>query len=272
LRIGSPENPIGFKTGMADVTSGLRQVPDFGSLSSGTTWTLYNSILKGETYPQEVRTILAAVQAIDTGLAGSAWRESTIDFNEDIVYLNLVNNSVMSPEDVLNWELNHVDGLSGFELQISTDENFDPPLLEQWIPLIDTTANREVVMGIVLGDIDEFALVQQDIQHYWRIRPIYLDWWRTTVFSSNPGEFILVDPPEPPQALQINVIDGNVSLSWEAVQGNLVYYIVYSSTDEHAPFPSDWQVAGPPTVEISWLDPEPAGEKKFYRVKAVVVD
>jgi len=272
LQIGSPENPIGYMPGMADPVTGHRLIPARGSLSNFEEWTMAGSCITAQAYPQENRTIRAAVQAIDHNSAGSTWQESTFDFFASTVDLNLTNIGVMGSEDVLNWELQLLEELVGFELQIDTDTGFDPPLLEQWIPLTDPPAQRDIVMGVVLGSLDDFVLIQQDIMHYWRIRPIYQDWWRTTVFSVTPGEFMLVEPPSPPQQLQITVDSGIVTLTWEAVPGDLVYYVIYSSTDAHAPFPAGWEVESPPTYETAWLDPEPAGENRFYRVKAVRVE
>jgi len=223
-------------------------------------------------YPQEKRIFVTALQAIDAAWAGGAWQEATLDLNPEMEYLSLFNNMVMSPQDILNWDLRQIDVLTGYELQIDTEPGFETPLLEQWIPFADPEVVRENVFGVHLSDLDSLHLVQEDIQHYWRIRPVYTDPLRMTVFSETPGEFILVEPPDPPQSFTITIVEGRASLTWDPVPGSFVYYIVYSSPTALAPFPEEWQVEGAPTVENAWMDPELAIGQKFYRVKAVVME
>ncbi len=67
------------------------------------------------------------------------------------------------------------------------------------------------------------------------------------------------------------MVDDEVSLSWQAVPGDFVYYIVYSGPDGLAPFPNGWQAESPPTIKTTRTDPEPAAGRVFCRVTAVVV-
>ena len=67
-------------------------------------------------------------------------------------------------------------------------------------------------------------------------------------------------------------MEDHASLSWQAVPGELVYYLVYCSDDARAPWPAGWQLAGSPTIESAWLDPQAAEGRRFYRVKAVVLE
>jgi hypothetical protein len=271
LRIGTPDHPISHLSGHA-AADGHRLISALGNMNQASATTLELPFLSQEAYPQESRTILAAVQSIDHGWSGSEWFENTVEPLAEIEYLELSNSVVMAPQDALLWDLRNIEFLVGFELQISLDPGFDPLLLEQWIPFEDPPANRDLIIGTMLADLEGFALIQQDVTHHWRMRPIYTDQRRYTVFSETPGEFILVSPPTAPQRLQINVIDNDVSLNWQATPGDFVYYIVYSSIDPNAAFPEGWQVAGAPTFEMAWVDPEQVEGQKFYKVKAVVIE
>ncbi len=272
LRIGSPDHPGHLISGMVDEASGWRRIPALGNVQQVTQWTMIPPAFPETLYPHESRTILTAVQAVDHAWAGGAWVETTVDLNPGIEYLGLFNNAVMSPQDILNWDLRQIDDPAGYELQVDTQPDFETPLLQQWIPFADPDLVRENAFGIHLTDLDSLHLIQQDILHYWRVRPIYNDPLRYTVFSETPGEFILVEPPDPPQSFTISVVDEVVTLNWDPVPGDFVYYIVYSSTEGLAPFPEGWQAESPPTTETTWQDPEPATGRKFYLVKAVIVE
>ncbi len=272
LLVGTPDHTSLYKAGMSNAATGFRQVPALGNINQVTAWAFQIPGLDEPVLPQERRAIYTGVQAVDHTWAGSSMAGDTIWFESEIEYLELINVILMVPEDVLNWELRLINELAGFELQIATETEFDPPLLQQWIPFVDPPAGRDNYFGIQLGDLDDFVLIQQDVQHYWRMRPIYADPRRYTVFSEIPGDFILVTPPSPPQAFTISVVDDVVTLSWDPAPGDLVYYIVYSTPDALAPFPEGWQADGAPTIETAWMDPEPAAGQKFYRVKAVVVE
>jgi len=273
LRIGIPDHPDAFKSGMADSEDGYRLLPAPGNANQVTGWTLqFPGFSDPQFLAQETRTLITAVQAVDNALAGGPWTETVSQQNPDIDYLALTNVPLMGPEDLLAWELRHIDELTGFELQVAVAPDFATVLLTQWIPFEDVIRQRESYLAIEIGDLDDFALIEQDVTHYWRIRPVYPELWRTTVFSETPAEFILVEPLDPPQAFTITIVEGRASLTWDPVPGNFVYYIVYSSTEAHAPFPEGWQVEGTPTVETAWMDPELATGQKFYRVKAVVIE
>jgi len=264
--------PIQIKPGMLDPVSGWRRIPAPGNVNQVQTWTLRNSILQSAAFPHEQRIVLAAVQAVDNAWAGSTPASDTLQLNEQVTWLQLQNNPLMVQSDLLSWELSHLEDVSGYELQVADEPDFTAPLSETWVNLDSLGYGRDLFAGIPLSELDDFALIQPDITHYWRIRPHYLDSWRLTLFSETPGEFILVSPPDPPQSLSIQVLDGVATLTWDPVPGNFVYYIVYSSPDALAPFPQGWQVAGAPTTETAWMDPEPAAVRKFYRVKAVVLE
>jgi len=272
LQIGTPDYHFACKTGMVDPDSGFPLVPALGNVNQVNSWVLQCQFLPEPFYTHESRTIVASIQAVDHTWAGSLLTPDTLILNDSIEYLELMNDPVMGPDDLLSWELTPGEAVEGFRLQVAVEPGFTSPLSETWIALVGARESREVYLGISLEDLDGYELIEEGVFHYWRIRPIYNDPWRYTVFSETPGEFILTEPPDPPQSFTISVEAEVVTLSWDPVPGNFVYYIIYSSTEALAPFPDGWQAESPPTTDTTWQDPEPATGQKFYCVKAVVVE
>ncbi|MHC4674238.1 MAG: FG-GAP-like repeat-containing protein, partial [Planctomycetota bacterium] len=67
LRVGTTEGDDDVFCGMADLSSGLRRLPDMGNAQKRLSWTI-GGLNPGDMY-------YWSVQAIDTGFAGSAWAE-----------------------------------------------------------------------------------------------------------------------------------------------------------------------------------------------------
>ena len=271
LRVGTPEVPDLCLTGMAR-SDGRRLLPALGNAQQDTSWSLHIlSWFQSAPYPQESRLALAAVQAVDHGWAGGAWAEASIELNPDMEVLALRNASLMQADDLLSWDLRQIEDLAAFELQVALAPGFDPPLLEQWIPFANPPARRDLMIGVALADLDDFALLQPNQAYFWRLRPVYTDARRATVFSATPGSFTLIATPPAPQHLCVTVAGTEATLLWDAVPGVLMYYVVYTATDAYAPFPAGWQ-AQTPTFQTSWTDPQATTARRFYRVKAVVVE
>ena len=269
LEIGLLGAPRLVKSGMADGSTGLRRLPALGNVNQVRHWTLRLPFLAEPPLPQETRIVVAGVQAIDHTWAGSVFAWDTLALTTSTEYLALHNSSMMRAGDLLSWDLCHAEALAGFEIQLAANSGFDPLLGETWLDV--SVGARDLLASTTLSGLVGFETLEADHAYYWRVRPVYTDTRRATVFSATPGSFTLVATPPAPQHLQVTVSGEAVQLSWDAVPGDLVGYVVYSATDAYAPFPAGWQEQAP-TFQTSWTDPQAAMARRFYRVKAVVLE
>lgn len=83
----------------------------------------------------------------------------------------------------------------------------------------------------------------------------------------DPHIFNVLGQPGAPLSVQIQIVSGNVQLSWNAVTG-ATSYKVYSSDD---PYESgDWYDETPAgIIETNWIEAVGTNEKKFYYVTAI---
>ena len=258
-----------LKESSVDRTTGWRKLPALGNASEAMAWTLHLPFLAEPPLPQETRVAVAGVQSIDHAWAGSTFTRDTLVLTDQVEYLGLHNSSLMRPGDRLSWDLRQAAALAGFELQLAANPGFTPLLGQTWLDV--NTAARDICADAPLASLNGYELLEANQTCYWRVRPVYTDARRATVFSANPGSFTLVATPPAPQHLQVTVAGEAVQLCWEAVPGALVYYVVYRSSDAFAPFPAGWQ-AQTPTFQTSWTDPQATTARKFYRVKAVLLE
>lgn len=219
---------------------------------------------------QEWRLLLCRAQSVDPGWLCSPAVCDTLDLGQSTHWLELSNPAAMGPADLLSWELADLEALAAVEVQIAGDETFAAPLLTERLPW--TGAGRELFGGVRVGDLADFAALPRGVPLFWRMRPIYADARHCTLFSLQPGEFLLLEPPLPPLELAIALEGDDRVLSWPPVEATLAVYLVYAAGEADAPWPSGWTLAAPPLHETAWVDGAAAGERRFYRVKAVVLE
>jgi hypothetical protein len=256
-------------SGMADAESGRRLLPTLGNAFQASSKTLRQPFLSVPILPQESRIVVAGVQAIDQGWASSVFARDTLVMNPEIEYLELRNAGGMRSEDLLSWSQRYADSLLCYEVQLAANPAFSLILGESRIEM-DYAATRDVFLSVPLASLDGFAQLEANQVYYWRVRPVYADDRRATVFSATPGCFTFVASPAAPQHLCIAATGTTATLSWDAVTGGLVYYVVYTATDATTPFPAGWQ-AQTPTFQTGWTDAQATQARKFYRVQAVLL-
>lgn len=264
LRAGFANGGVSFVSPLSDPEAGSRLVSRIGNtqLSRSKTLSLPSR-------PHEVMDLWWGVQVIDGAFAGSPFVETMSPVV--LTYLRLENEDWLDLSGELRWAAGAVNELESYQLQIAPTTAFAAPVVDENLVLDVTQARDGLYYVVTLATLGGSTQLEDNTRYYWRIRPVYSG-AGTTVFSATPGEFLFVPPLSPPQSVAIAVNQDLASLSWEAVPGELVYYVIYSSPEADAPFPDGWALAGPPTTETAWLDPEAAVGKRFYRVIAVVVD
>lgn len=271
-----------IKPGMMNPVSGYRMLAGSGNVNQVIDWSLESPFLMEPEYAQEHRTILTAIQAVDHTLAGSALTRDTLILTEQITYLLLENNPIMQPTDGLGWEIVHLFELDAFHVQIDCTEDFSLPQIDEVIDVEYRNTGREIMMYVELEDFAEFASLQEDSTYYWRVRPIYTDLRRYTVFSETPGMFILNalnSPPLPPLVGFVPANDSAVSsltptIAWgngsdpdpDDHPGTLHYVI---QLDTMGSFTS-YLLADTTAESITHVDVSPSlfsGYRYFYRIK-----
>lgn len=268
VQVGLEGSPQLLVAGMADPVDGRRRVPGLGNAGQRLAMDRAIPFLAEPLLPQERRALVAGVQAIDHTWAGSPFRWTALPAQGPDVYLSLHNAHPMELDSLLRWEAGHHPELAGYEVQLADNPGFLPVLGQTWR---EAAGEQEPLAGVPLAELAGAASLQVGPTYYWRMRPVYTDARRATVFSATPGSFTLGTLPPAPQNLVARVEGDNLALSWEPVPGAQVQYVVHVADDPLAPFPAGWQ-AQAPTSATTWQDPLAGRERRFYRVQAVMLD
>ena len=271
IQLGTKEAPTSLYTPRMDPLTGERLQADWGNVGPYTTWEFPSSVFASEFAPQEDRSLVVNLQAIDNCKSSSGVERQQLTLNENIDYLLLDNPWQMGPDDMLQWEIPMGVLLEGFELQLSTSEAFNSLLWSGTVSQAGVSESRELMTGISLRELGVLPLLTSGERTYWRMRPIYQELIRTSVFSNVPRYFVYTAPPAAPQNLVIHSDGDTVTLNWDPVPGELVYYRIFASGRMRDPFPDRWLQIGSATADTTWSSSIPAQGMTLFRVQATVV-
>jgi len=262
-----------YLSGMSDLTNGYRKIVKEGNLNS----TKKYSLPGFSNLPQEEKSLSWKVQAIDNCFAGSEFSTSS-----DLVFpsprdLSLSNKELMTESDLLKWEYVSPEILDRYVIQIDEDRYFRTPIettyeLAKESETENTEGQKLIYISMALKDFTGYETMVSDSIYFWRIKPVYNDSGKITIFSEVPKSLLYVFTdltPGFPQNITISKNETDVILNWNAVEVKQkgVTYNVYSSTDPYAEFPAGYTLEQSGITTTSWSEPV-SGNKKFYVVTA----
>ena len=255
--IGLTIDGINVTSAMADSSSGYREIVAIGNVSQNNFYKSTNILLPQE----EPKAISWRVQAIDHCFAGSEFASvDTILYSNQLM---IYSKDEMYSTDVLTWEIHFHDSINYYELQIDESLNFISPLSEN-ISLSKKKNNKG--FSIALNELANFDSLVTNETYYWRIKPIYTNLDRITLFSEIPLSFIFNPTYSAPSLVNIELSGDFVTISWnttkELEKGEV--YNVYSTDDPYAVFPIGWTLEA--TVYTNEWTIKTSELKKFYCV------
>ena len=265
-------NNKNYISAMSDLSNGYRRIVKKGNLNYRRSYKVTVANL-----PQEEKSIKWNVQAIDNCFAGSEFAESC-----DLVLpsprdLSLSNKTLMSEHDLLKWEFVSPLILDHYIIQIDKDIYFRTPIESNYeLSKASETENTEgqklIYISKALKDFAGYETMRKDSIYYWRIKPVYIDRERITIFSEEPKSFVYLPTditPGIPQNITLSYSETSVNINWDPVEVKEkgLTYRLYSTQDPYAEFPAGYTLEQSGITTTSWTEPL-SSNKKFYVVTA----
>ncbi|MDD3045824.1 MAG: hypothetical protein PHF33_10250, partial [Candidatus Delongbacteria bacterium] len=118
-----------------------------------------------------------------------------------------------------------------------------------------------------LNEFDEINEFEDQKVYYWRMKPVYSDLSKVTLFSENSRNFkFVIATYYPPSSISITAVTNTITVSWVAKKDESkgTAYKVYSSVNPYAEFPAGWTYEA--TVSGTEWVTTASNAKKFYCV------